>query len=510
MWNCTAPSSWGIKTPYNDTFFDYWDQPSKPAELITQKSAISGVIARDNIAHDTCGDGWNCTYTISFQATGYKCQELGRGVGMDDSAISREGSPFNSTLLLPKGDLSYIANTMLGDYAPRQLGQLGDGGSLDASKDAPFPKTLGALQHEPVLWIGHSIRTRPDEPIQENRSAPGFDTAFEPVIFRCELWVTDYTVRFDHTYSGQRTTILKRDHVRPLIDTKFDTSKMNNNSTGSGNNTIAQPESNFVYPLDADGTASTMRITAAYHSLASLFRKLIHGEIQYIDPTIRTEAYKTRLIDTRYHLPVPDLMQEIQMFYDNFTLSILSNPQLMIVTWAANSTQRSGITDSTEEEIEKTPLYPCIRSRTINAYVYVKRDLWIAYSVAIALALTSICLGTSALAQNNFHVRDLKVSSIVAASRAPCLEELPWKSSKWGEVPPEIKQTVLGYGIVRDIGPNGTPALGSSTGSSLGNGKVYYGFAPPDVLERTRAATFGIGTPRPKASPFSFKIWEHS
>ncbi|KAK4161553.1 hypothetical protein QBC43DRAFT_323523 [Cladorrhinum sp. PSN259] len=513
MWNCSTASSWNITSPYNDTFFDYWDQPSQPADLLTQRSAISGnVVARDNLAHDICGNGWNCTYSISYQATGYRCTELGRGVNMDDEALKRAGAPdgFNSSKLIPKGDFSYIAHTRLGDYAPEQLDILGDGGSLDP-KTAPFPKTFGALQHEPVLWIGHSVRTKPDEPIQETRdpkNPAAFNEAFEPVIFSCELWITNYTVQFNHTLTSQHVDITKREYIRPLIDTKFDTTK---NSTGSGKNIIAGPESNFVYPLDADKSAETMRITAAYHSLASLFRKFLHGDIQYINPTTRSEAYKTKLIDTRFHLPVPNLMDQVERFYDNFTLSILSNPQLMIVTWAQNASERSGITESTKEAIENTPTYPCIKSRTINAYVYVKRDLWIAYAVAIALAITCVSLGTSALAQNNFHVRDLKVSSIVAATRAPCLEELPWKSSKWGEVPWEIKQTTLGYGIIRDAGPNGTPALGggSSRSSMVGSGKVYYGFAPPGVLERTRAATFGPATPRPRNSPFSFKTWDH-
>ncbi|KAK3984055.1 hypothetical protein QBC44DRAFT_386065 [Cladorrhinum sp. PSN332] len=514
MWNCSAPSSWDRFDPYSDTFFDYWDQPSQPAELVTQRSAAAGdVVARANVAHDICGDGYNCTYTISYQAAGYRCEELGRGLNIDNEALRRKGAPFDSLDLIPHTvgkNLSYIAETRLGDYAVRQHPDIEkEGGWIDPKK-APFPKTFGAFQHEPVLWIGHSVRTNPSGPVPEKDTTPGYREAFEPVIFRCELWITDYNVEFSHTFSGQEVTIVNKTHIRPLIDTQFNATKMGNDSFGSGNNTIASPDSNFIYPLDTDGSANTMRITAAYHSLASLFRKLIHGEIQYINPTVRSDIYKTNLIDTRFHLVVQDLQKEIATFYDNFTLSILSNPQLMVVTWAADPFNRSGRLDSSPETIAQTPLYPCVKSRTINAYRYVSRDLWIAYAVAIFLAIACVSLGTSALAQNNFHVRDLKVSSIVAATRAPCLEELPWKSSKWGEVPWEIKQTTLGYGIIRDVGPNGTPAFGGGNStSSVGNGKVYYGFAPPGVLERTRAATFGPGTPKPRNSPFSFRTWDH-
>ncbi|KAK4227466.1 hypothetical protein QBC38DRAFT_364198 [Podospora fimiseda] len=515
MWNCSMKASWAELGPYNDTFFDYWDQPSPAAELITERSAAAGdVVARSNVAHDICGDGWNCTYTISYQAAGYKCGELARGLNIDDAALDRQGAPFNSTDLIPNThgrNLSYIAETKLGDYAEKQHFAIDrEGGWLDPEKYNPFPKNYGVFQHEPVLWIGYSALTKPNEPPPETEKSPTYAEGYEPVIFRCELWITDYEVEFNHTFSGQDIKIVKRTPIRPLIDTQFDSSKKNTNATwGSAENTVAGPESNFIYPLDADGTASTMRIVAAYHSLAKLFRKTIHGEIQFVNPTTRSNIYRTNLMDTRFHIVSQDLQQQIERFFDNFTLSILSNPQLMVVTWAADPFNRSGRLDSSPETIASTPLYPCVKSRTINAYAYVSRDLWIAYAVAIFLAIACVSLGTSALAQNNFHVRDLKVSSIVAATRAPCLDELPWKSSKWGEVPWEIKQTTLGYGIIRDVGPNGTPAFGGGSTSSLGNGKTYYGFAPPGVLERTRAATFGPGTPKPKNSPFSFKTWEH-
>lgn len=85
-------------------------------------------------------------------------------------------------------------------------------------------------------------------------------------------------------------------------------------------------------------------------------------------------------------------------------------------------------------EDDTSPKYPCVKICIANFYMYVQRDLWIVYLIAILATIVCVGLGTGALAQNNYYVRDVKVSSVIAATRVLCLEELPWKTSKWGEV----------------------------------------------------------------------------
>lgn len=364
----------------------------------------------------------------------------------------------------------------------------------------PYPKNLGAFMTEPVLWIGYSVATGSGKP-PNNRTDLGWDTAFEAAIFCCEHYLTNYTVRFNHTFSQQTTTVLERKYLHPIINTTFIPDKNATDSTKD--NTTVTPESNYVLPLDLEN----YRLTAAYHSIGKQMRSYLNGFIQYVPfARVGSHASQTSLIDKETYLPVPNLISEIQQLYENMVLSLLSNPQFVIVSWAADPTRRSGRSISTDPALS----YSCVKTRVVNAYVYNSRDFWIAYAVAIGAACIAVVLGSAALSQNNFRVRDAHVSSIAAATRPPCLESLPWKASKWGEVSDEILDTKLGYGVVAEDGPNGTPAAATMGSGWMGtpmvvSGKVYYGFAPREVLERTKATKFGPGKRR---SAFSFKPWE--
>ncbi|KAL2259566.1 hypothetical protein VTK26DRAFT_6718 [Humicola hyalothermophila] len=508
-YNSTLPNSATVFTPFNDTFFDYWTGRSGQIDLVSKQAALTQqVIPRRNVALETCGLGWNCSYTISFQAPGYKCAEIARGRELDRVKLWGEGVPFDASHLIPVGTYSYIAYTNEGDYYRYQM-NLTEDRTIDA--EPPYPKNLGAFRTEPVLWIGYATATGEGRP-PANSTQPGWDEAFEAAVMRCEHYLTDYTVLFNHTFTDQTTTVLKRDFLHPIINTtlvpppKLEDGTVDRNSTDGTNDwNKAVPESNYVFPLDVE----RYRLTAAYHTLGHTMRNFLDGTVQY-DPfaLVLGDMDKTGLIDTETYLPVAKLVDEVQAFYERIILSTLSEPRFLIVAWAAKPDEPSGVElDTSDPELA----YPCTKTRVINAYKYNRRDMWIAYAVAILVSLFCVVLGTAALAQNNYHVRDTHVSSFVAATRAPCLEALPWKSSKWGEVSDEILDTRLGYGIIADRGPNGTPmpgVTGFNNMGSPGGTKVYYGFAPPEVLERTRAATFGPGRPRPRSTAFSFKTWE--
>lgn len=518
VWNCTMAASSTTFTPYNETFFDYWAQSSPQLEFVATHTALSGdVVPRPNVAVETCGAGWNCTYTISFVAPGYKCSEVARGRDLDDEKLRTErGVPFNASILIPNGDYGYVGFAGEGDYALQQV-EAGEAGV--PNMPPPYPKHLGAFRTEPVLWIGHSIQTTPGTP-PANRSVPGWDTAFEPSIFRCEHYLTDYTVEFDHTFSTQTTKVLRREYLYPVINTTYLPGVDAND--GTNDNTTAVPESNYVLPLDFE----RYRLIGAYHALGFRLRTYLHGAVRYAPyPVIESHVTKTLLIDRKTYLPVPNLMEEIQRFYENITLSILSNPQFVIVSWAARPNEPSGVgssSGSSNATAAEALSYPCVRTRIANTYVYIQRDMWIAYAVAITAAMVCVALGTAALAQNDYYARDTHVSSIVAATRAPCLEDLPWAPSKRGEVPREILETRMGYGIVSGGRDPDSPEQGggtendgpadaggtSSNGGGNSSGTVYYGFAQQEVLERRRTASFGPGKPRSRLDAFSFKAWE--
>ncbi|KAK3943289.1 hypothetical protein QBC46DRAFT_282316 [Diplogelasinospora grovesii] len=504
LWNCTLPDSGGITTPFNDTFFDYWTGSSSQTDMMSTLSAYATkVIPRDNVSIDTCGAGWNCSYTISFVGPGYKCAEVAKGRDDNDDGLKKMNSPFLTNYLIPDGDYSYVAHTSLGEYSSVQITAQPGGVPL---QKPPFPKNLGAFRTEPVLWIGHSDLKDPSQPTPRTRSDPAFNTSFIPTIFRCEHYVTNYTVQFNHTLNDQYTTVLNRTYLHPVVDTTFVPGKDAND--GTKDNVTATPESNYVYPLDVEN----YRITGAYHSLGVAMRVHINGSIQYTPYVMgNTEALKTKLVNKSNYLVVGDFRQAIVSFYEDIVLSLFSNPQFLVVSWAADPTQRSSIGNSSSAN-DPSLFYDCVKTRLINKYVYSARDLWIVYSLAIVSAAIGVAFGAAALAQNNYHVRNTRLSEIVAATRAPCLEELPWKASKWGEVPPEIKKARLGYGIITEDYPV-TPKPGGAGGSGgeAGSGsKVYYGFAQEEIIARGRTRSPSTSPPpEPLKEEFMIEGVEH-
>lgn len=471
LWNNTVPLSSEIRTDFNETFFDYWTGPSWQTNMLSTLSSYStNVVPRDNVALETCGGGWNCSYVISFVAPGYKCDQVARGRGDNTKALADMGAPFNTSWLLPDGDHSYVAHNTLGEYSSVQIDAQPGGAPLDTILP-PYPKHLGAFRTEPVLWIGHVDHATPSETLPTQRKEANWNTSFIPTIFRCEHYYTNYTIQFNHTFSSQHTKILSRNYLSPVINTTFLPGVQAND--GTRDNTTATPSENYILPLDLE----RYRLTGAYHSLGSQLRTMINGSIQYTPYVFgNTDALKTRLVNKSTYLAVDNLRERVVSFYENIVLSLLANPQFIVVAWAADPKRRTGMATATEPELA----YPCTKTRTINAYAYDVRGLWLVYSFAIVAAVASVFFGALALAENNHHVRDTRVSSIVAATRAPCLEEMGWMTgSQWGAVPGEVKERRMGYGAVSD-----------------GGEKLVYGFAPVEVMregvgEEMRSPTRG-------------------
>ncbi|KAK1759187.1 hypothetical protein QBC47DRAFT_99687 [Echria macrotheca] len=491
LWNNTVPLSGSITTPFNDTFFDYWTGSSWQTNVVATTSAFATkAVARDSVAVETCGLGWNCSYVISFTAPGYKCEEVARGRDSNTKQLADMGAPFNTSQLIPDGSNTYLAHTTLGEYSSVQMDA--QPGGAPVSLKPPYPKNLGAFRTEPVLWIGHSDQVDPTQPVPTEATDPKWNTSFVPVIFRCEHYVTNYTVQFNHTYSDQVVKVLKKTYLRPIINTTFVPGVEAND--GTKDNVTATPESNYIRPLDVE----SYRFAGAYHSLGLQMRTFINGSLQYTPYVFgNTDALKTRLINKATYLVVPNLRLQIQEFYENMLFSLLSNPQFIVVTWAANATERSGMANASTAADPRL-LYPCTRTRTINAYAYRARDLWLVYAFAVVSVVASVFFGALAVAENDNHVRDIKMSSIVAATRAPILEDLPWSLSRWGEVPDDIRDTKVGYGLVVDkmAGTPGTPGGGLQR-------RVLYGFAPAEVLVPEGRSERSLGIPGTPGTPGS-------
>lgn len=137
-------------------------------------------------------------------------------------------------------------------------------------------------------------------------------------------------------------------------------------------------------------------------------------------------------------------------------LSLLSNPQLIVVAWAAQPNIQSGT-------VSDGPQWPCKKSRNLNVFDYRVRDLWLVYGAFIFLAAISILFGMKAVQQNAGHFKKNRFSAIVAATRGPELDSVAWRTDAHGRMPRGVGKTRLGYGIARQ-------GMGGQRGSYVGRG----------------------------------------
>lgn len=315
-------------------------------------------LTRENAAKQICNDSWNCSFVVDLIGPGYKCDELAVGRGSKVKKLAREKAPFTTKDIIPDGEFSYLAVTDQADYAPQQV-ESGPGGK--PTKRPPYPKNLGAWRTEPIIWIGYSAANDTEQPQPLNRTVDGWYDAYTPTIFGCEYYETNYSIEF-----------------------------------------------RYIFPRDTH----RYRRAAAYHSMGATLRSFLNGTIEKRYNLVSTDLEMTRLMDDFNYLPVKNLQNEIQNFYEEMILSLLSKPQFAVVAWAQHPSQPSGIRVGGAETN-----YPCIRTRLSVFYEYRLIQLCLVYGVSILLAVVGACSGLVA-AREEGVMRDMKMSSIIAVTRA--------------------------------------------------------------------------------------------
>ncbi|KAF1839391.1 hypothetical protein BDW02DRAFT_150583 [Decorospora gaudefroyi] len=376
-------------------WFDYYDQPSKNARRLVFSSAyLKKPQPRENASSTFCGSGWNCTYSITFTGPGYKCDDI------DDSDTS---APFMLDQMAPKGNFTYLANVDQGDY-----------GHQDPTTDEA---SLGVMKSEPVLWVGHAIRTskRYDD---DSPYAKKWKYVHKSKIFKCVMQHTNYT--FDMRYSpDQSATSRKRDFLRPLVNTTFEVDPNNQSAW------IASPASNYIRPKDEP---ETYKLTAAYHSLGALLRTFLRGSMEKQSILItRSDISETRLVSGDPPYPVPNLKEEIQHLFEDMLITLLSDPTLVVVQAQDTS---------------------CKKSRTEIVYVYYRESLWIGYAIVIAITFAFMLVGAWSLYQNGV-ASDVLFSRIMVTTRNPTLDRLSVGACLGGDpFPKELMKTKLRFGVL--------------------------------------------------------------
>lgn len=74
------------------------------------------------------------------------------------------------------------------------------------------------------------------------------------------------------------------------------------------------------------------------------------------------------------------------------------------------------------------------------------------YGIAVVLTLICVAVGALAIRENGGVTRNTRFSSLVAATRGPALEKVAWMGplQDRGDVPKDVKNLKLGYGIMND------------------------------------------------------------
>ncbi|KAF2729650.1 hypothetical protein EJ04DRAFT_546209 [Polyplosphaeria fusca] len=408
-------------TADTEGWFDYYDKPSvdlQRVSLMTAYSLRDQSLNVEDARQRSCGGDFNCTFTISFVGPSYKCEELARGE-QDDQKLADAGAPWTTAVLAPVGRLAYIADVYTGEYARPQLENLGEGGKPENITD-----DLGFFKAEPVLWIGFSI----DSKENLTKGAPHSDTwitRYDPHVFRCVHYETNYTVGFN--YSGPYfETDIKYDYLSPVINTTI-----SRNPDTTLNN--PEPATSYISPRT---DVPLYKKTAAYHALGQQLRQFLSGRIELQPPIpgpFFARAYSditmTRLVTNTSSTPKKDLIKLVPDFYADIILSFFSAPQMLVV-----SSERVFVN----------------QTRYRSAFKYDALKLWACYTPVIVCVFVALVIGAWTIWEDGttFSVGFSRImvttrnSTLDHISRGACLGNDPF--------PMELMQTRLKFGVLAE------------------------------------------------------------
>ncbi|KAL2874782.1 hypothetical protein SGCOL_010036 [Colletotrichum sp. CLE4] len=446
-WNNTSSNK---SDPY---FFDYYTAPSENAEEFMHAiTYLQRPITDQDTTFEVCERGWNCTVEIYFVGPAYRCREVSRGGKINHtlSSIRTSVPPFSMNDLAPKGNYTYIANTLQGEYAFPQMAKMKKGGI--PVMPPPYPKHLGAFRTEPVIWIGYSELNEAFTSVYLNSSEPvQNEDAFTPVLVACEHYEANYTAEIIYRDGMQLPKIKSRRFLAPVVNTTFFPGLDAND--GTMDETIAVPESNYILPQDV----KTYRRTAGYHSMGLFLRNKLNGTIREPGKVEETGVVQTSLIDHRFHFVRPNLIGLIEAWYGNLLMSMFARPRFQAVVWAAQINEQTGIR-RTGLGPKTDYLYPCVRSRPAIRFHYRTSTLVGVYGILISLALLGAMAGAMAI-RRNAGSRGTRFSDIIEATRGPELDKMSLRAYKLRLRTTSItsKTPRLGYGKLKSLmdGENG-------------------------------------------------------
>ncbi|EKJ68806.1 hypothetical protein FPSE_11023 [Fusarium pseudograminearum CS3096] len=412
----------GAKT--NDSIFEYYNGPSPILNRIAAGVFSSGQTTyKANISEEICGEGWDCSTTIHFVAPGYQCEELANGVGSSMKKFGDAEAPFDLDKLVPAGNFAYFASNDRGEYMKPQIDDVRIGGIPPPEAFPDLPKNLGVFRTEPSIWIGYAtVQDYTKEHAKDNKT-DGWNDDYTPIIFACDHWEVNYTVEFHYTAGFQTYNITDREYKKKIIDTEW-YSWTNESTDGTADGNVAKPDKNYVSPRH---DFARYRRIAAFHSLGLLLRNILAGNVQVQGGSTSDGAITTtNLLDRHETLPVQDLQKEVGRIYEDLIISLLSDPQLLAVAWAADPSKLSGTGVGRE-----ATNYACQRRRKTNFFDYGWSILIAVYSVSFIIASVGVYYGIKAMTSDGTDAqRVMTFSTIAGATKKVSVDEAEGRATK--------------------------------------------------------------------------------
>ncbi|KAI8665359.1 hypothetical protein NCS56_00971600 [Fusarium sp. Ph1] len=414
LWNTTSDFGEQLSDEeFTTDKFNYFTGETVGFEFVLARTIYQRqAVVRANAGSEVCSEGWNCSYTINFIGPGYKCQELASGAGSKVKKLGGSEAPFNISIIAPEANYTYFADMDRGEYGMEQIINSSFGGM--PLFDPPYPKNMGAFRTEPIIWIGYVTVNDTSLPQPLRRNASDWYEAYKPVIFGCEHYEVNYTIRFNYTRAEQSHKVIGRKFLNKVVDTRYLPNQRDPDKRLK-DQTVATPEENYVLPNDLH----RYRRVAAYHTLGYGLRRYLNGTMRTGDglQVINSKARDTLLLTQPNLLPIHNLQEGIQNMYEDLLISLLSEPDFVVVSWASNGKPSGYASGGPETE------YPCLRTRLSTTFRYDWLQLIVVYLVSFVLASIGVLLGFRAAREEGL-MRDMKPSSIIEATRAQSLNEL--------------------------------------------------------------------------------------
>ncbi|OAL43797.1 hypothetical protein IQ07DRAFT_523413 [Pyrenochaeta sp. DS3sAY3a] len=395
-------------------WFDYYDQPSTETRnhiwkniFSTPLEILNGAFDQEIARHKSCGGGYNCTYSVSFVAPGYKCEDV----------TDSPGGLFNKSVLVPEADNIYYADVNTGDYERQQFDMIADRpGGIPIGE---IPAHAGDLRFEPEVWIGYAFNTNETLP-SDSPFAKTWTHIYEQHIARCILHETRYALDFNFT--GQVCKIdLSTEIIAPVHGFNF--SQANNGML---------PTEQWLSPRD---DVAKYKKIAAYHAIAQVFRELLQGTIQLIPPIPgptypkpNSDVYKTSLVK-RSGEAEADIMKRLEDLFGNMVLTLITQKFMLVAS----------------EEI-----VPVHRTRYRIVFIYDPARLWLCYGPVILLTLLILFTGAWTIWQDGTTF-STGFSRILATTRNPALDRISEGACLGNDpFPEDLMNKKLQFGSVRE------------------------------------------------------------